>query len=235
MDTTTWPTAAVALIALGAPLTHRVLRRRRRRAAVAGVSDPVAAPVEEQVEEPHLDDVMAVAVAEELETRLPDPEPVEIRALRLQVCSLEEALVRMPAQPDDDADATYRRQVRLTVRALAATTPTDESPHRTLARVSAAIDRLEAPAGLVRPVLTPTTHRVPAPVRAAAVPRFVPVTPATQATQAPVTQAPGAAPVPTPAVERRSTPVAPEVVLPVPPPAPCPPKRSRRRLRRQAA
>ena len=86
----------------------------------------------------------------------------ELRSLRAQVRTLEETLetrlVDAPAglavvEPPAEHDAAYLRQVSLVVRGLAEHTDEQENPHRTLARVAAAVERLGAPNGMDRPVL----------------------------------------------------------------------------------
>ncbi len=87
-------------------------------------------------------------------------ESVNIRSLKAQVRTLEEALGRLQTEPgatasgDQEAEeASFRRQVAATIRGLGQRTLEDELPERTLARVAAAIDRLDAPDDLTRPVL----------------------------------------------------------------------------------
>lgn len=109
--------------------------------------------------------------------------PVEVRWLRAQVRTLEQTLERLgnapaPAEGSDPAEVTiggslhlaghrapgtgpvetvdterYRRRVSATLRGLAGRTGADEAPARTMARVVAAIDRLESEDAVERPVL----------------------------------------------------------------------------------
>ncbi len=87
----------------------------------------------------------------------PGPEPVNVRYLRAQVRTLQEALVQVQDAEDTPgertAEATFRRQVTAALRGLGERTREDESPERTLARVVAAIERLDAPDVVARPAL----------------------------------------------------------------------------------
>ena len=195
-----------------------------------------------------------------LDPELPDEaEPPAVRALRAQVRALEEALENAgdaePARvvvtevapvaapvvaPEWDAVRSYRRQVRLAVRAVAIGTTADDDARHAVARVAAAIERLDRPDVLARPALPETFGRTaPAPVVAS-----VPIT------RAPVVPAVVAAPEPEPELDDELDVVAhiqsvrapaadddaeAEVVLPVPPPAPAEPRRGRRRLRHHSA
>jgi hypothetical protein len=108
---------------------------------------------------------------------------VEVRWLRAQVHTLEQTLERLSSAPAPGeepeqvsvtagpslhlagrraarADATtpadaarYRRQVTATLRGLAGRTAQDEAPARTMARVVAAVERLESTETVARPVL----------------------------------------------------------------------------------
>ena len=99
------------------------------------------------------------------EEQLEGPESAaqtELRALRAQVRTLEEAVAQLaerqtglavvPAPAAEPTDA-YLRQISLVVRGLAEHTDEAENPHRTLARVAAAVERLGVPNGMDRPVL----------------------------------------------------------------------------------
>lgn len=82
------------------------------------------------------------------------PEPVNVRYLRAQVRTLQEALERQEVAETSAVDrARFRRQVTAALRGLGERTREDESPERTLARVVAAIERLDAPDEVARPVL----------------------------------------------------------------------------------
>jgi hypothetical protein len=85
----------------------------------------------------------------------PGPEPVNVRYLRAQVRTLQEALESVQDVPDHGGVdmARFRRQVSAALRGLGERTREDESPERTLARVVAAIERLDAPDEVARPVL----------------------------------------------------------------------------------
>jgi hypothetical protein len=179
-----------------------VLRRARR------APEPVADPPAELVETPE----PAVGTDDEV-----DP---GVRALRAQVRVLEEALQRAAdATVEQPELAAYRAQVRVAVEAVARRTPADADPRAAVARVGAAVARLDAdPTGRVVLPAPPRRPAVVLPVVTEPVPEREPV------------EEPVALDVPA-AVE----PVQEEVVLPVPPPAPAEPRRSRRRLRRSAA
>lgn len=107
----------------------------------------------------------------ELDRRKSGGESLALRTLRAQVRTLEQALeqeqqrpttlaVRTPENVTPDA---FRRDVALTLRALARRTADDENPRHTLARAAAAIERLGAPEAFARPVLAPaaTVHVLP--------------------------------------------------------------------------
>lgn len=83
------------------------------------------------------------------------PESVNVRYLRAQVRTLQEALESVQDVPDHGGVdmARFRRQVTAALRGLGERTREDESPERTLARVVAAIERLDAPDEVARPVL----------------------------------------------------------------------------------
>jgi hypothetical protein len=195
---------------------------------------------------------------------LPDHvEPATVRALRAQVRTLEEALENAgDGQPvpvvtrepvpvvtaEADILASYRRQVRLAVLAVSLGASPDDDPQHAVARVAAAIDRLDRPGTLARPALPETFGRVAsAPeVRAVQVVR-VPAAPVV------VTPEPDledeldvmahmtslSAPAPpwsdTDTDTEAEAGAGAEVVLPVPPPAPAEPRRGRRRQRHSAA
>jgi len=92
------------------------------------------------------------------------PEQAEVRALREQLRALEQVVQQQTGEHptaalsrvEDSAaeqSKTYLRQVSLVVRGLADHTDEDENPHRTLARVAAAVERLGVPNAMERPVL----------------------------------------------------------------------------------
>jgi hypothetical protein len=87
----------------------------------------------------------------------PGPEPVNVRYLRAQVRTLQETLEQVQDTPEPavagSGEATFRRQVTAALRGLGERTREDESPERTLARVVAAIERLDAPDEVARPAL----------------------------------------------------------------------------------
>ncbi|WP_166139096.1 hypothetical protein [Nocardioides ochotonae] len=108
---------------------------------------------------------------------------VEVRWLRAQVHTLEQTLERLSSAPAPGEEpeqvsvtagpslhlagrrtarpeaatpadaARYRRQVTATLRGLAGRTAPDEAPARTMARVVAAVERLESTETVARPVL----------------------------------------------------------------------------------
>jgi hypothetical protein len=183
---------------------------------------------------------------------LDEAEPPAVRALRAQVRALEEALenagdnepVRVVAPevapvvapvvaPEWDAVRSYRRQVRLAVRAVAIGTSPDDDPQHAVARVAAAIERLDRPGLLARPALPEIFGRSVTPPAAASVP----------ITRAPVVPAVVVAPEPelddeldvVAHIQSVRAPDDGEVVLPVPPPASAEPRRGRRRQRHSAA
>jgi hypothetical protein len=181
-----------------------LLRRTRRKPPAPAVEEPVveAAPEAPAPEEPHPD----------------------VRALRAQVRVLEEALQRAAdATVEQPELAAYRTQVRAAVEAVARRTPAGADARTAVARVGAAVARLDADPSAR--VVLPAQARRPAVVAAVA----APVVPEPVLEQAAV-EMPAVVDA-TDAVE----PVEEEVVLPVPPPAPAETRRSRRRLRRSAA
>jgi len=204
---------------------------RRRRTAADEVAPESGAPAPEPAAPPQPTASEPVAVVEPaepapLEGAVVDrdgPDPVEVRSLRAQVRTLEQALERMndvPAEvpaprrpthaaagPDVAAPGgqRYRRQVTATLRGLAGRTGADEAPERTMSRVVAAIERLDSTGSVDRPVLptVPAGTVLESPARPAELAAAAPVA-------APVT-APAAAPAP--AVEPESEPEpAPEPV-----------------------
>lgn len=91
-------------------------------------------------------------------------EQAEMRALREQLRALEQVVQQQAGEHPTAAlsrveesaaeqSKTYLRQVSLVVRGLADHTDEDENPHRTLARVAAAVERLGVPNSMERPVL----------------------------------------------------------------------------------
>ena len=138
-----------------------VLRGRRGRAVTP---DGEA----EQADVEHFDQEYSVEAESTDESDESEPasevvlveEQVDLRSLKAQVRTLEEALERIQAEPvfsvsaeDLAAEESFRRQVAATLRGLGERTREDETPERTLARVAAAIERLDAPDDLTRPVL----------------------------------------------------------------------------------
>lgn len=100
------------------------------------------------------------------------PESLALRTLRAQVRTLEQALEQeqrhfAPASPSSDqpALAAFRRDVLLTVKALGARTASDEGGRHTLARLTAAIERLDAGDTFARPVLAPAATVLAMPAR----------------------------------------------------------------------
>lgn len=98
----------------------------------------------------------------ELDRRTAGAESLALRTLRAQVRTLEQALEQEQARPDATLTAPaaaevvdFRRDVTLTLRALARRTADGEDPRRSLARAAAAVDRLVAPETFARPVLSP--------------------------------------------------------------------------------
>jgi hypothetical protein len=146
-----------AQVELEQPRRRRGLRRRRR--------EPVGAAPETEDSPPAPDGIETDLDAE-------TADQVELRALREQLRALEQvvqaqagehptaALARVEASADEQS-ATYLRQVSFVVRGLAEHTREDENPHRTLARVAAAVERLGVPNEMERPIL-PLTSEPPA-------------------------------------------------------------------------
>jgi hypothetical protein len=242
-------TAGLGLVVLALLGVLVLLRKRRIRASApepqstpAGHDGDLVEVGETTLAEEQLDDRPALTVVPSLE-ELPH-DSAEVRALRVQVRCLEEALVRAADSPA--ALASYRAQVRAVVRAVAASFDAETEAHRALDRVGAGLVRLEQPGGLTRPAL-------PAPVGATAptgtvVPTGAPA-PLSAATPGSGTEASRA---PEQVDDRARDPLdeahqddhahdepRPEVdeerVVPVPPPAVEQPRRPRRRLRRSAA
>ena len=222
-----------------------------------------------QVEEPVLEPAVALSepeqpVAVDEPADLDDEHSVLVRSLRAQVRTLEQALEQLPTDripaleppqvpAEEEPAAAYRHQVALTLRALAGRTDHVESPQRTLARVAAAIERLDGSDQLVRPAIPAPVYRVHAPaelVESTSSVRTLAAPQPTMAFQAPVPYAVEQAVEDAFAgsfddeeeVAGFANPEAvlfaadePELVLPVPPPAAAEPKRNRRWLRRHAA
>lgn len=250
--------AGVALIVM---LAVRALVRAVARRRVRPVEEPMVEPLDalsEQEQPVETDE----PVDEDVD--LDDEHSVLVRSLRAQVRTLEQALEQLPTDripaleppqvpAEEEPAAAYRHQVALTLRALAGRTDHVESPQRTLARVAAAIERLDGPDHLVRPAIPAPVYRVHAPAElvesTSSVRTLSPPQP-TMAFQAPVPYAVEQA------VEDAFAgafedeeevagignpeavlfaPDEPELVLPVPPPAAAEPKRNRRWLRRHAA
>lgn len=223
--------ALVASSLLGALV---LLVRRRRRAAPAAVPVVPAEPTVSEVDaEPDAEPDIEPDIEVDAEG---EPSSVTLRALRAQVRVLEETLASAAA-PQDDRDPDlevdrYRRQVRCAVQAVAQ--DADDRTRHVVARVAAAIDRLDAPAGFARPVLPvdrveqvdPTAPSEDTERRVG----LVAVAPLVE----PVAPQPEIEPLVVPARDAVPVPEA-ELVLPVPPPAPAATRRSRRRLRHPAA
>jgi hypothetical protein len=235
--------ALVALALLGALVLWRRGRRRPATPVSVGLLDP---ELPEEVE-PHTVRALRAQVRalEEALENVVDPEPVPAP---VPVVATEPVLV---ATPDPDALASYRRQVRLAVRAVAVGTTSGDDPQHAVARVAAAIERLDRPGVLARPALPETFGRsVPPPASAS-----VPI--ARTARTAVAAVAAAVAPAPEPELDDEPDVMAhlmsvrassalrsdtetetddqAEVVLPVPPPAPAEPRRGRRRQRHSAA
>lgn len=220
-----------------------VLRRRRRAAAPAEAVEcdvPELAADDELMDLLELEEYEVAAMAEmvellELNAMAEETDSATVRALRAQVRTLEQALEAapeisaVPAVVTSAVEQSYRNQVLLAARAVAARTGDDTDPRHAAARVVAAVERLEV-AGFTRPVLPGIESR------AVAVPP--PLPPAQAAAVAPTPAAPVLPAAPDLTVEVvDELPEEPqdEVVVPVPPPAAEEPKRGRRRLRGSAA
>jgi len=221
--------AGLGLILL-ALLGALVLRRRAARATEAVPVDDTAA-----------DDLVATtepAADEAPETDGPVEVVSDLRALRAHVRVLEEALERAAESTVEQPDlASYRAQVRLAVEAVARRTSVDVDPRLAVARVAAAIERLDLAPSARTPL--PAARPVPAPVAAPVAAPFAVASDPEPEVQAevhvepePVALEPDAEPDAEPEV---TAPAADEVVLPVPPPAPAEPRRTRRRPWRSAA
>lgn len=173
-------------------------------------------------------------------------ESLALRTLRAQVRTLEQALEEQQrdlypwrTRPAQDAEADFRRDVLTTIRALSLQTPAGESPEHTLARVTAAVERLGGTSAFARPALTPAAAvrplRAPAPalpsalsaeVHDAAAPVTTPVT----------TPAPDDVAVASdPAGGTLEAPAEPREVLPVPAPVSAEDRQRGRRWFRRAA
>ena len=132
----------------------------------AQLVDEQAVDIEATVEDMALVQASLSDAADQLAEEQPDgsesESQAELRALRAQVRTLEEAVAQLaerqtglavvPAPAAEPTDA-YLRQISLVVRGLAEHTDEAENPHRTLARVAAAVERLGVPNGMDRPVL----------------------------------------------------------------------------------
>ena len=162
-----------------------------------------------KLRKPRPEPVVAVPVTE------PEPESEsagEVRTLRAQVRVLEQALERIADPPSLEE---YRTQVRSAVQAVGLGTASDGDPRAAVARVSAALARIDAP----------TTGRVllPPPVTVAR-PAVAELEPATGSAVPEAEESADA-----------GTGTEDEIVLPVPPPAPADHRRSRRRRSPSAA
>ena len=138
------------------------------------------------------------------------PEPVNVRYLRAQVRTLQEALELQEVAETSAVDrARFRRQVTAALRGLGERTREDESPERTLARVVAAIERLDAPDEVARPVLPTVKFDLSGAQMTLAGPQYV-VAPAALG-RGPVVTVPAPAPAQPPVAQarpRRSRPQA---------------------------
>jgi hypothetical protein len=133
------------------------------------------------------------------------PEPVNVRYLRAQVRTLQEALERQEVAETSAVDrARFRRQVTAALRGLRERTREDESPERTLARVVAAIERLDAPDEVARPVLPTVQFDLSGAQMTLAGPQYV-VAPAALG-RGPVVTVPAPAPAQPPVAEVPATP-----------------------------
>jgi hypothetical protein len=227
--------ALVALALLGA----LVLWRRGRRRPATPVSVDLLDPELPEEVEPHTVRALRAQVRalEEALENVVDPEPVPAP---VPVVATEPVLV---ATPDPDALASYRRQVRLALRAVAVRTSAGDDPQHAVARVAAAIERLDRPGVLARPALPETLGlsvappaAASAPIAWAAVAAVVAPAPQPEVDDEPDVMA-HLMSVRAPSALRSDTETddQAEVVLPVPPPAPAEPRRGRRRQRHSAA
>ena len=196
-------TGGLGLVLLLSVLVVRALRVRRRRRAtseetshelVAGTTtaDDVAA----EVEETSYDEVAGATDSDDVagddvagEPIGPGHESLVVRSLRAQVRTLEQTIEdlrevadRIPATDpadvpaDEEPAASYRHQVSLTLRALAARPLPGETAAHALARVVAAVERLDGADRLERPALPPFAG-VTAVAPAAFVPGAAPAAP----------------------------------------------------------
>ncbi|CAI9409646.1 hypothetical protein [Nocardioides sp. T2.26MG-1] len=215
------------LLSLLGLLVLRTTRRRARPAATVETDEPRGAEDgDDHVGEP--------------DTLAPAGRSVEVRTLRAQVQCLEAALAQLPEPAHDPAGnttdaatvlASSRAQVRATVRAVSSDCAPGVDARYVLDRLTAALDRLEQPGGLTRPVLPGSRVAALAPVA-----RPVIDTPADPPLA--LHPDPPVDPPTDPPVQQVGEPPLPdedEHVVPVPPPAVVEPRRQRRRLRRSAA
>src|SRR6478672_7720390 len=174
MEPTTLAGLVFALLAMLVLLLGSIVSRRRRERAEARYDEEPQVPAVEAVE-PEAAEVAEVesepavvepeAVAPTADHAIDEsPEQAEVRALREQLRALEQVVQQQTGEHptaalsrvEDSAaeqSKTYLRQVSLVVRGLADHTDEDENPHRTLARVAAAVERLGVPNAMERPVL----------------------------------------------------------------------------------
>ncbi|GAA2141941.1 hypothetical protein GCM10009844_12690 [Nocardioides koreensis] len=132
----------------------------------AQLADEEAVDLETAVEDIAFVQASLSDAADQLAEEQPDgaetEAQTELRALRAQVRTLEEAVAQLAERqtglavvpaPSAEPTDSYLRQISLVVRGLAEHTDEAENPHRTLARVAAAVERLGVPNGMDRPVL----------------------------------------------------------------------------------
>lgn len=222
----TFALAAVALV---------VVRRRRRRAALASTLTWIT-----DLELPFETHVHGEAPSLAVDVR----EPVQIRALRAQVRTLEAALeqeqtrdlVQRATVEATDQLTAYRRQVELTLRAISRQVEGDSEAERIAARIAAAVERLADPEDFSRPTLSPAgavavLSRPTSPAVLHAVETKVETAAPAQQVEEPVEDLS-----PTAEADLAPAPQQPEVVLPVPPMAESEAnRRGRRRFRGSAA
>lgn len=149
--------ASVAVL-LSALLTAWLARRVRARAQAVGSPESGPLDVVSETRGPTSGSPARAPreATDEVSPAVGDEAP-DVRALRAQVRVLEMALSETRAA-DTDARSTglvHRRRVDATIRGLARVTTADEPQEQRVLRTLAAIERLDAPAGFTRPVLSP--------------------------------------------------------------------------------
>jgi hypothetical protein len=146
-------TLTVAAVLLAAGTVIAVLRRRARRGAAVGL-DWIARYARPSTSVARRAEAIAETLREDAVAG-----SLEVRLLRSQVRTLEEALeVEQQLATEQDATAgldAHRRQVDAVIRAMGRRLDASQSAPESVARISAALDRLTFEGRFTRPALSP--------------------------------------------------------------------------------